>query len=96
MSFHVKFGRCYLRQKSLCRNTAYTLLGGDLKTQNTRKRRRALTLVLLPVIVFIWFVGWSLYWIGSQRKTPEKESVPKEYNFTMLVIPNEQAIEAEN
>jgi hypothetical protein len=56
----------------------------------------AFRLVLLPAIVFIWLVGWPLYWVGLQRKTPEKKSVPKEYNPTMLVISDIQKIEAKN
>jgi flagellar basal body-associated protein FliL len=66
-----------------------------LKSQkNTRKRRKAFTLILLPAVVFIWLIGWSLYWIGLKRKTTEKKSAPKEYDVTMLVIPDEQTVEA--
>ena len=66
-----------------------------MKSQkNTRKRRKAFTLILLPAVVFIWLIGWSLYWIGLKRKTAEKESAPKKYHVTMLVIPDEQTIEA--
>lgn len=32
-------------------------------------RSRSLVLLLLPVIVFIWLVGWSLRWIGSQKES---------------------------
>ena len=58
--------------------------------KNTRKRRKTLTLFLLPALAFIWLVGWSLYWVGLQRKTIEKEQAISEYNVTMMVIPNEK------
>ena len=64
-----------------------------MKTKNTRKRRIVFTLFLLPAIAFIWFFGWSLYWLGHQRETKEKEPATKEYTVTMLVIPDEQTIE---
>jgi hypothetical protein len=41
-----------------------------------------MALLLLPALIFIFFMGWSLYWTGSKRdqkhtktKAPEKENV---------------------
>lgn len=34
--------------------------------QTTHKRLRLL--LMLPVILAVWIVGWSLYWWGSRRK----------------------------
>jgi hypothetical protein len=28
-------------------------------------------ITLLPVIIFLWIIGWTLFWIGSQNK-PQK------------------------
>jgi len=33
-----------------------------------KKRNRIFTLLMIPVIIGVWVVGWSLYWIGSQRR----------------------------
>ena len=33
-----------------------------------KKRNRIALLLVFPVAIFIWFVGWSLYWIGSREK----------------------------
>lgn len=30
-------------------------------------RNRILVVMLFPVIIFLWLMGWSLFWIGSQR-----------------------------
>jgi len=30
-------------------------------------RSRAAKLLALPAAIFFWFVGWSLYWIGTRR-----------------------------
>jgi len=74
----------------------HTLIGLKLKTQkDTHERRKTLTLILLPALALIWLVGWSLYWIGFQRKTTEKEQASNENNVTMMIIPKEK-IEVRN
>ena len=30
-------------------------------------RRRALTILLLPIIVLVFMVGWIFYWMGKQQ-----------------------------
>jgi hypothetical protein len=30
-------------------------------------RRKTLILMLFPAILFIWMLGWSLYWIGDNQ-----------------------------
>jgi hypothetical protein len=38
----------------------------------------------MPIAVFLWGIGWSLYWIGSTRKTTKhkpKLSVQKELSI---------------
>jgi len=32
------------------------------------KRRKLLVIFLLPAIVLLWMVGWTLYWIGENKK----------------------------
>jgi hypothetical protein len=36
--------------------------------RKTEKRSRAVVLLMIPILIVMWFVGWSLYWIGSQRR----------------------------
>ena len=33
-----------------------------------KKRNRAVSLLIMPGLILMWFVGWSFYWIGSQRR----------------------------
>lgn len=33
----------------------------------THKRNKAVQFLLLPEVVFMWIVGWSLYWTGSKK-----------------------------
>lgn len=63
-----------------------------------RKKRSKLTLLLLaPVLMIVFIVGWSLTWIGEARspkakqmhkpinKTPEKQE-----EFELVVISNQE------
>jgi hypothetical protein len=38
-----------------------------------RRRKRAVIAVLLPVVIFLWFVGWSLYWMSLQKTRGKAE-----------------------
>jgi len=31
------------------------------------KRNKAMTIVLLPIIVCLFFAGWLMYWVGEPR-----------------------------
>jgi hypothetical protein len=55
------------------------------------RRNRVALLLILPIVIFIWFIGWSLYWIGSRGKVgkPRKIIDRKELTFTVL-IPEEK------
>jgi hypothetical protein len=33
-----------------------------------RKRMLALNIIILPLIVLIWMIGWALYVIGDKKK----------------------------
>jgi hypothetical protein len=43
---------------------------------------------MLPVLVFIFFMGWSTYWIGDtkrpQRRQAAKRKKPKQEDVTIL------------
>jgi hypothetical protein len=40
------------------------------------KRNRAVIALLLPVIIFLWIVGWGLFWIGYQKESRKNQSSP--------------------
>jgi len=43
--------------------------------------------LLMPLAVFFWVFGWSLYLIGSNKKLakPRKKDSSKELTFTVLM-----------
>ena len=51
----------------LCTSILY-LLVAVLRVTKLRKQSRIVTALILPLIVLIWVFGWTLYWIGNQRK----------------------------
>jgi len=52
-----------------------------------RKQSRVALFLMMPLVVFFWVLGWSLYWIGSNKKLtqPEKRNSSKDLAFTVLV-----------
>lgn len=54
-------------------------------TKQKRKRSRFVIALLLPALVFVWLVGWSMYWLGHQRKDKEKnKTTHKEDNIKLV------------
>jgi len=52
-----------------------------------RKRNRGILFLMLPLVVFFWFFGWSLYWTGRKKqviKPKERMSDRKELTFAVL------------
>ena len=64
-----------------------------------RKRNKAIIVLLLPVIIFLWIVGWSLYCIGHQKE-PQKAKPPsstkEEDHVHLIPIVLEEPSEIEN
>ena len=60
--------------------------GPNLETKNRmRKRNKPLAILLLPALIFLFFMGWSLYWTGdkkNQKHIDRKE--PKKGNITLI------------
>ncbi len=57
------------------------------KLRDRRKRNKAIIVLLLPAIIFVWIVGWSLYWIGHQKESRKAQpsSPSKEEDYVSLI-----------
>jgi len=54
-----------------------------------------LVILLLPVLIFLFLAGWSLYCIGNQRRQREIEPANPEELETMMAIFLEEQLEIE-
>ena len=61
-----------------------------------------MTLFLLPGLIFVFLMGWSMYWIGSQKR-PEKrkektnhKAPPKRDNVAFMPVILEETPEIAN
>jgi ATP-dependent Zn protease len=61
-------------------------------TQKPRRQNRALTVLLMPVLVFLWLIGWSFHWIGrrNQKGKSQKKTQEKQDDLTLNLIVSEQ------
>ena len=41
-------------------------------------RNRVVVILVLPIVIFLWLIGWSLFWMGSQTQLSEIEDVVEE------------------
>ena len=52
---------------------------------------KIIKIITLPVLLFIWFIGWSLYWIGERtdfKNNYKKQRSPFDFR-TILEAPQE-------
>jgi hypothetical protein len=51
-------------------------------------RNRTLVLFLLPAILFLWIIGWSLYAAGKQNARPTKKQARRRAEETIEITVN--------
>ncbi len=64
-------------------------------TKHPHRRNRAVTLLFLPVLVVVWLVGWSLYWVGGRKDRERLEKKMERKEDHVMLIPA-GAVEQEN
>ena len=55
------------------------------------RRKRARSIMAMPIAILLFFIGWSLYWIGS-KKEPRRHKVklPSQKELDFIVPTPEQ------
>ena len=49
--------------------------GQRVSRRRLRRRSRIVVFLAFPFVVFVWFIGWSLYWIGYKENVVKSEKV---------------------
>lgn len=68
-------------------------------TNSKGKRNRVIVAVLLPAVIFLWIVGWSLYWIGHQKESRKHQppASPEEEEYVSLeAVALEESLETKS
>ena len=52
-----------------------------------RSRNRFTAFLVMPLAVIFWFIGWSLFWIGSRKRKAKPMGKPAvdELRFAVLL-----------
>lgn len=59
----------------------------------THKRNPIVAVMVLPIAIFLWMIGWCLFWLGSQRRLPKVQTEDdKEFVSVMPAFLEEQEI----
>ncbi len=61
-----------------------------------RKRNRLLTVLLLPVLIFVYIVGWGMRCLGRQKRAVKTKDKPDEDYVSVLPAAFEDLQEADN
>jgi hypothetical protein len=58
-----------------------------LATRKGKHRSKARIIMLFPAFIFIFIIGWALYWIGQQKTTDKNQEkiAPKKDNVSIMV-----------
>jgi flagellar basal body-associated protein FliL len=59
-----------------------------------RKSRRVFVILAMPIVVILWCIGWSLYWIGAKKEKAKPKLANQTENLTLAVLLPEEKIEA--
>jgi hypothetical protein len=51
-------------------------------------------LLAMPFAVFLWFIGWNLYWVETKKEKLKPGPVKKKESVTLTVLMPEEKIEA--
>jgi flagellar basal body-associated protein FliL len=54
-------------------------------------RKRSLILLLFPIILILWTIGWAFLWAGEQQ-TSQKQETPDNIHITVHLPEEEQKI----
>jgi flagellar basal body-associated protein FliL len=56
------------------------------------KRKSLAVLLAIPVVVFLWIIGWGLYWVGSKTTKVEPRNSPGRREFSIAVLTPEAGL----
>jgi len=54
-------------------------------TKRAGRRNRLVAALTLPAVILVWFVGWSLYYIGSRISAKPKQQTGKPSENVSLI-----------
>ena len=54
------------------------------------RRNNAFLILVFPVAVLVWSIGWFFYWIGSRKKLGKLEKLSTSSDLEVFVLPPEK------
>jgi hypothetical protein len=57
------------------------------------KRNRIAALLMVPIAVFLWCIGWGLYYTGWKKEKTRPKAISEANNLTFAVLLPEKQIE---
>ena len=59
-------------------------------------KKRAFIILLLPIVILLWAIGWSLFWTGTETDTRTTRARAKKDNGIEIIAAPLEEITVEN
>jgi flagellar basal body-associated protein FliL len=59
-------------------------------------RKRVFLIMLLPMIILLWVIGWSLFWTGSETNTKTTHAKTRKHDGIEIIAAPHEEITVEN
>jgi flagellar basal body-associated protein FliL len=59
-------------------------------------RKRAFLIMLFPIVVILWVIGWSLFWTGSETRSKTTPIQAKKDDGIQIIVAPPEEITTEN
>ena len=54
------------------------------------KYRGIVMVMFLPIVIFLWMIGWSLFWIGSENEQLRTRAIADNDGLSLIGIQYEE------
>jgi flagellar basal body-associated protein FliL len=59
-------------------------------------KKRTFIILLLPIVILLWAIGWSLFWTGSETDTKTTRARAKKDDGIRIIAAPPEEITVEN
>ena len=66
-----------------------------ISVASVHKRNKLAIFLMIPVVCFLWLVGWTLSWTGSNKEGDKQTRMPKQKRPSVAVLMPEQLVAPE-
>jgi len=68
-------------------------MGAFMEThKSTRKKKKVVVVLILPILIFVFGLGWTLCWLDDQKKSQRDRPAKSKQNVILMPINQEELL----